>query len=332
MSSFPRSRDGGATVRASRSHQRQVVSSTVALRVRAITPAEHLAAIDERPSVSFLQTPAWGRVKRDWRAESVGWFSDSELVGVGLILYRQAPMLRRYLAYLPEGPAIDWSAAVAADDLARWLDPLTAYVRSRGAFAIRMGPPVPLRRWSAATVKDALADERVRRLDQVEPDVSSPTGLELAEQLTAAGWRPPTDDGGFTAGQPRYVVQLPLAGRDEDDLLKGFNQLWRRNVKKAEKAGVAVERGQAEHLPEFHRLYVETANRMVSPHARSNTSTACGGNGRGGRHGCVCTWRGIRDSGRRGDHGAGQRTPGTPTARRRRNVVTSEVPTPCSGG
>jgi lipid II:glycine glycyltransferase (peptidoglycan interpeptide bridge formation enzyme) len=233
----------------------------VALRVRAITPAEHLAAIHERPSVSFLQTPAWGRVKRDWRAESVGWFSDSELVGVGLILYRQAPMLRRYLAYLPEGPAIDWSAAVAADDLARWLDPLTAYVRSRGAFAIRMGPPVPLRRWSAATVKDALADERVRRLDQVEPDGSSPTGLELTEQLTAAGWRPPTDDGGFTAGQPRYVVQLPLAGRDEDDLLKGFNQLWRRNVKKAEKAGVTVELGQAEHLPEFHRLYVETANR-----------------------------------------------------------------------
>ena len=76
--------------------------------------------------MSFLQTPAWGRVKRDWRAESVGWFSDSELVGVGLILYRQAPTLRRYLAYLPEGPAIDWSAAVAADDLARWLDPLTA--------------------------------------------------------------------------------------------------------------------------------------------------------------------------------------------------------------
>ena len=182
-------------------------------------------------------------------------------------------------------------------------------------------------------MKDALADERVRRLDQVEPDVSSPTGLELAEQLTAAGWRPPTDDGGFTAGQPRYVVQLPLAGRDEDDLLKGFNQLWRRNVKKAEKAGVTVELGQAEHLPEFHRLYVETANRMVSPHARSNTSTACGRQWPR-RTTPAAFVPGVLSgdwSPRRPWFGS-ERTPGTPTARRRRNVVTSEVRTPCSGG
>jgi lipid II:glycine glycyltransferase (peptidoglycan interpeptide bridge formation enzyme) len=244
-----------------RSSRRQVLSSTVALQVRTISPAEHRAAVLARPSVSFLQTPAWARVKSEWRAESIGWFSDSELVGVGLILYRQTPFLRRYLAYLPEGPAIDWSAAVAADDLASWLDPLVRHARGHRAFALRMGPPVPLRRWSAATVKGALADGGVRRLDQVEPDVTSPTGVALTDRLGAAGWRPPAGNGGFAAGQPRYVVQLPLTGRDEDDLLKGFNQLWRRNIKKAEKAGVTVELGRAEHLPEFHRLYVETANR-----------------------------------------------------------------------
>ncbi len=252
---------GPTAVGVSRSHQRQVLSSTVALQVRTISPAEHLAAVLARPSVSFLQTPAWGRVKNDWRAESVGWFSNSELVGAGLILYRQAPLLRRHLAYLPEGPAIDWSAAVAGDDLADWLDPLVHHARSHGAFALRMGPPVPIRRWSAATVKEALADGHVQRLDHVEPDATSPTGVALSDQLAAAGWRPPADAGGFAAGQPRHVVQLPLTGRDEDDLLKGFNQLWRRNIKKAEKAGVTVELGQAEQLPEFHHLYVETANR-----------------------------------------------------------------------
>jgi len=244
-----------------KAQQRQVRSSSVTLLVRAISPAEHLAAIRDRPSVSFLQMPAWGRVKREWRAESVGWYRDADLVGIGLILYRHAPGLRRFLAYLPEGPAIDWSDAVEADDLAGWLDPLIVHVRSRGAFAIRMGPPVVVRRWSAATVKAALATDGVRRLGEVEPDVTTPTGVDLAAQLGAAGWRPPSDDGGFTAGQPRYVVQLPLAGRDEDDLLKGFNQLWRRNIKKADKAGVAVELGQAADLPSFHQLYLETANR-----------------------------------------------------------------------
>ncbi|HEY9377778.1 MAG TPA: peptidoglycan bridge formation glycyltransferase FemA/FemB family protein [Jiangellaceae bacterium] len=231
------------------------------LRVRAISPAEHLAAVQARQSVSFLQTPAWGQVKREWRAESVGWFRDAELVGIGLVLYRPAPLVRRYLAYLPEGPAIDWSAAVASGELSGWLNPLARHVRSRGAFAIRMGPPVAVRRWSAATLKAALANAAVQRLGEVEPDVISPTGGPLAAQLVAAGWQPPADDGGFTVGQPRYVVQLPLAGRDEDDLLKGFNQLWRRNVKKAEKAGVAVEHGRAADLRSFHELYLETAER-----------------------------------------------------------------------
>jgi lipid II:glycine glycyltransferase (peptidoglycan interpeptide bridge formation enzyme) len=231
------------------------------LHVRAISSAGHVAAVAERPSVSFLQTPAWGQVKREWRAESVGWFRNSELAGVGLILYRQAPRLRRFLAYLPEGPVIDWAAAVAGNGLADWLDPLVAHVRGKGAFAIRMGPPVPVRRWGAPTVKAALADERTKRLQEVEPDATSPTGVALTEQLAAAGWRRSSNDGGFTAGQPRYVVQLPLTGRDEDDLLKGFNQLWRRNIKRADKAGVTVELGRASDVPDFHRLYVETANR-----------------------------------------------------------------------
>jgi lipid II:glycine glycyltransferase (peptidoglycan interpeptide bridge formation enzyme) len=241
--------------------RRAVLSFIVTLQVRAISPADHLAAIRARPAVSFLQTPAWGAVKREWRAESVGWFRDTELVGIGLVLYRQAPRLRRYLAYLPEGPAIDWSAAVEGRDLRAWLEPLVGHVRSRGAFAIRMGPPVIMRRWSAGTVKAALANDDVQRLESVEPDVTAPTGLALAAQLTALGWRPPSDSGGFTAGQPRYVVQLPLAGRDEDDLLKGFNQLWRRNVTRAAKAGVTVALGRAVDLSSFHRLYLETAER-----------------------------------------------------------------------
>jgi lipid II:glycine glycyltransferase (peptidoglycan interpeptide bridge formation enzyme) len=237
------------------------MSSSVTLQVRAISPTEHLAAVMARSSVSFLQTPAWGRVKSEWSAEGVGWFRDSQLVGFGLVLYRQAPRIRRFLAYLPEGPAIDWSGAVEADDLRVWLDPLARHVRSRGAFALRMGPPVPVRRWSAATVKAALANAEVQRLGAVEPDVTAPTGAAITAQLAAAGWRPPPDDGGFTAGQPRYVAQLPLTGRDEDDLLKGFNQLWRRNIKKAAKAGVVVELGRAADLPDFHRLYLETAKR-----------------------------------------------------------------------
>jgi lipid II:glycine glycyltransferase (peptidoglycan interpeptide bridge formation enzyme) len=232
----------------------------VALQVREISREEHLAAIAARPSVSFLQTPAWGAVKREWRSEALAWFDGDSVVGTALVLYRQVPRIRRYLAYIPEGPAIDWADA-AGHGLARWLDPLTAHVKQRGAFGLRIGPPVQVRRWSTATVKAALADNAISSLSDLVPDATNPDSTNLADQLRDLGWRQQAVAGGFTAGQPQFVFQVPLAGRDEDDLLKGFNQLWRRNIKKADKAGVTVELGTADDLPAFHALYVETAHR-----------------------------------------------------------------------
>ncbi|HSK54764.1 MAG TPA: peptidoglycan bridge formation glycyltransferase FemA/FemB family protein [Jiangellales bacterium] len=232
------------------------------LHVRTLSREEHLAYVAGRPSVSFLQTPAWGRVKREWRSESLGWVDGSgTVVGAGLVLYRQVPRLRRYLAYLPEGPDLDWTGAVETGSLAGWLEPMAAHLEEHGAFGIRMGPPVVSRRWSANTVKAAIADDSSTRLWDVPADHTTAAGAALAAQLAALGWRPPAEEGGFSAGQPRYVFQVPLADRTEDDVLKGFNQLWRRNVKKAAKSGVEVTHGTADDLPAFHALYAETARR-----------------------------------------------------------------------
>ena len=81
----------------------------MSITVRPISAEDHLAFTLERGSASFLQTPAWGKVKNQWRAESLGWFDGNQLIGAGLVLYRQLPKLRRYLAYLPEGPVLDWA-------------------------------------------------------------------------------------------------------------------------------------------------------------------------------------------------------------------------------
>ena len=230
------------------------------LRLRPITPAEHLAFIAARPSASHMQVPSWGAVKPDWRAESLGWFEGSgELVGVGLVLYRPVPKLKKYLAYLPEGPVIDWNAG----DLDRWLDPMLAHLKSQGAFTVKMGPPVVVRRWSADAVKAAIADPDARRLRDAEPTSYEPRGYEIADRLRRAGWQQtePGGEEGFAAGQPRYVFQVPFAGRSLDDIHRGLNQQWRRNIKKAEKSGVKVVRGGYDELPAFYELYAETAER-----------------------------------------------------------------------
>ena len=99
-------------------------TASTPLVVREIGSDEHLDFIRRQRSASFLQTPAWGRVKAEWRHESLGWFAGGELVGAALVLYRQLPKVKRYLAYLPEGPAVDWEA----EDLAAWLKPMATHL------------------------------------------------------------------------------------------------------------------------------------------------------------------------------------------------------------
>ncbi len=264
------------------------------LTVREISESEHLAYLNTQPSASFLQTPAWAHVKNEWRRESLGWFQDGAIVGTALVLYRQLPRVKRYLAYLPEGPVIDWSS----DDLAAWLDPLTAHLKKKGAFGVRMGPPVETRRWTAAQVKEGIADEAVSRLGQIPPEHREALGARVVAQLSELGWREQVTEGGFAAGQPKHVFQVPLADADgplaEEQLLKAMNQQWRRNIKKAAKLGVEVStsstteetgttvgetgpttgettsatgdttpatRVSDEDLKAFHDLYVHTAER-----------------------------------------------------------------------
>ena len=77
---------------------------------------------------------------------------------------------KRYLAYVPEGPVLDWADL----DLADALTPLAAHVKAQGAFGIRIGPPVVTARWDAQQVKDGIADDDVRRLADL--DLPRPVG------------------------------------------------------------------------------------------------------------------------------------------------------------
>ncbi|HET7398072.1 MAG TPA: peptidoglycan bridge formation glycyltransferase FemA/FemB family protein [Intrasporangium sp.] len=230
---------------------------TAALTVRDISPAEHLAWVRAQPSVSFLQTPAWGVVKREWRAESIGWFDGEELVGAALVLHRSLPRIGRSLAYIPEGPCLDWSSP----RLLEMLRALRDHLKGKKAFALRMGPPVATHRWRPLTIKESISDGGVSRYDEATPDVVEPVGTAVVELLRRLGFEHLSTDDGFTAGQPEYVFQIPLAGRSESDLLAGMNQLWRRNIKKTERNGVSVRVGGPEDVAAFHRVYLETAER-----------------------------------------------------------------------
>ncbi|WP_394275908.1 lipid II:glycine glycyltransferase FemX [Luteococcus sp.] len=239
------------------------------ITVRQITAEQHLAFIEAKAAdpnfgttVSFLQLPAWAKVKPEWAHESLGIFDGSELVGTALALYRSMPKIGRTLAYLPEGPVVDWRR----DDIEEILQALAQHAKRKGAFGLRIGPTVIERVWEAGTIKEAIADELVTSLSQVTPDFSDPAHAALAARLRRMGWRTPEDGEGFAAGQPQFNFQLVLIHEDgsqksTDEVLAGMNQQWRRNIKRAAKAGVDVVRGGREDLAAFHEVYLVTAER-----------------------------------------------------------------------
>ncbi|NCA18303.1 MAG: peptidoglycan bridge formation glycyltransferase FemA/FemB family protein [Actinobacteria bacterium] len=232
------------------------------MEIRPISSAEHQSFLIYRSELdpSFLQSPSWGGVKKGaWRSHSIGFFDgpgNSELVGAALILARKTPRLNKFFFYIPEGPTLPIDKYESALEL------LTAYAKQEGAFALRIGPMVVKARWEADLIKSALADESISSLNEITPSYVNPAAHSLENILTARGFTPSNDDpDGFGAGQPRFLYQLPIKDKSRDDLLAGFNQLWRRNIKKSENEGVRVRIGAREDLGEFHRVYIETAAR-----------------------------------------------------------------------
>ena len=237
------------------------------LRVRTIGAAPHRRFLLETAAaeqVSFLQTPGWGGVKSAWRSGSLGWFSGSELVGTALVLYRDLPALpllgRRSLAYIPEGPTVDWFGS--GRGVADWISPLIDHLRSLGVFSVKLGPKVVARRWTAETVKAGMADPTRASFADLPADEDYPEARRLVAELEALGWRREAlSTHGISDVQPRHFLELPLRDRTSADLFAGFNTQWRRNVRIAERAGVKVWRASIEDLPAFHAMYVATAER-----------------------------------------------------------------------
>ena len=234
-------------------------SSTVRpLTVRPITGEEAVQTLLEVGG-SFLQTPAWGRAKQGWRTTHLGWFDGSGTrLGAGTVLSRTIPRLTRTYAYLPEGPGLPWDAV--AEDPARWLDPLVAWARSSGAFALRLGFPVVSRVWDREPVKKQVSEGGLLSFTALPPALDNAVARRLETHLDSHDWLPLGADG-VAVGQPRLLCIVDLRGRTKDDLLRSMNQQWRRNLKKADKAGVAVRSVGPEGLDTFHSLYVESAQR-----------------------------------------------------------------------
>ena len=227
------------------------------IEIRAISQEAHLTFISELSSASFLQLPEWGAVKSDWKNKSLGIFQGSSLIGVALLLTRALPKVRKSFGYIPEGPI--FLPGISISD--QVLESLTAFAEKEQIFLLRVGPAIAFRDWESGVIKDALASDQASSLLSTVATGEYENGRAAIESFQKAKWRAVVSESGFSEGQPNFVFQIDLRNQNEESLLAGFNQLWRRNVKKADKEGVVVTRGSKEELADFHKVYLETAKR-----------------------------------------------------------------------
>ena len=65
----------------------------------------------------------------------------------------------------------------------------------------------------------------------------------FAEMLRSFGFRGKEGGKNFEAIQPRYVFRLNIAGKTEDEIMAGFHQKWRYNIRlAAARKGVTVKK------------------------------------------------------------------------------------------
>lgn len=173
----------------------------------------------------YLQLSPWAKVKavNGWSAVHL----TTGAVGAQVLVRRPRPLPWAF-AYAPRGPV---SAAWSPDIVA----PFTELVRD----------VLPK---AAGRVSHLRVDPEIERDGPLDPDG------DLRRAFRRAGWR---------AGapiQPESTRIIDLAA-DEEALWGDLRKKWRQYVNRARKAGIRIVDADGERLPEFYRIYRETADR-----------------------------------------------------------------------
>jgi lipid II:glycine glycyltransferase (peptidoglycan interpeptide bridge formation enzyme) len=197
--------------------------------VTAVDPERWDAFVAGGDPGSYLQLSAWATVKavNGWSAHRI-LAETTTPIGAQILVRRPRPMPWGF-AYAPRGPvaATTWTPEAIAE--------FTAAVRDR----------LPA---SAGRISHVRIDPEIEVDGPLDPDGA------LRRALRTAGWRPAPP---IQPNATRVVDLRP----DEEALWGDLRKKWRQYVNKARTAGLSVVEADGSRLPDFYRIYRETADR-----------------------------------------------------------------------
>ena len=190
---------------------------------------EYEEFVSNHPRGVFTQSIFWGEIKNNWQFEAVVSRDDSgKIQGACGVLVQKIPLIGTSFLYSPRGPVCDIYDTNVMDDLKKGVDHL-------------------------AKVYNA-------HLYKVDTDVLH-TDDVFIQQMEAQGYKRHYGPIGFETIQARFNHRLSLVGKTQEEVLMGFTQKTRYNVRYAIKHGVVVKVKGSEALDEFMTLYRMTGQR-----------------------------------------------------------------------
>jgi lipid II:glycine glycyltransferase (peptidoglycan interpeptide bridge formation enzyme) len=174
------------------------------------------------PSGHLLQSSKWGRLKEEfgWEASLIMVEEGGDIIAGAQVLLR--PFLRfGSVAYVPKGPAVDFSNQKATEAL---LSAIHRLAKSKDAFFLKIEP-------------EALKDPRLDAL------------------LRSYGFSPSPQ-----TIQPRSSIVIDIS-MDLEEIMMRMKPKTRYNIKLSSKKGVIVKEGGKDEISAFHRLLEITGKR-----------------------------------------------------------------------
>ena len=193
------------------------------------TLEEYEQFVQSHPKGNFAQSYLWGKQKSmwDWDAVAVRG-EDGRIKGSLALMTRKMPGIGKSLMYGCRGPVCDLDDR---ETFAELIEGTKALAKQKKAYCIKIDPDVP----------------------------SSNTAF--SDMLHSFGFRSKEGGKNFEAINPRYVFRLNVEGKTEDELMAGFHQKWRYNIRLATRKGVTVRICGKEMVPAFSDLMLTTGVR-----------------------------------------------------------------------